>query len=65
MAWVLIVLFVHTGEGNVATTTASFETQALCEAGGAKMKSDLGGVFTVIDYSCVQAKAVQPAAQQP
>ena len=65
MGWVLIVLFVHTGEGNVATTTANFETQALCEAGGAKMKKDLGGVFTVIDYSCVQAKADAPAVQQP
>jgi hypothetical protein len=61
MNWVLIVLFVHTGEGNIATTSAQFETQALCEAAGEKMKRDLDGVFTVIDFSCVQAKAEKPA----
>ena len=64
MAWVLIVLFVQIGDGNVASTSATFETQALCEAGGAKMKKDLAGVFTVIDYSCVQAKTEQPAPPQ-
>ncbi len=61
MSWVLIVLFVHTGEGNIATTSAQFETQALCEAAGEKMKRDLDGVFTVIDFSCVQAKTEKPA----
>jgi len=60
MNWVLIVLFVHIGEGNLATTTATFETKELCEAGGAKMKSDLNGVFTQIDYSCVQARNSAP-----
>ncbi len=64
MGWVLIVLFVHTGEGNVATTSAQFETQALCEAAGVKMKRDLDGVFTVIDFSCVQAKAEKPGTAQ-
>ena len=60
MNWVLIVLFLHTGEGNIATTSATFEGKALCEAASAQIKSDLGGVFTGVHTSCVQAKAEAP-----
>jgi hypothetical protein len=60
MNWVMIVLFLHIGEGNIASTTATFESQALCEAAAAKVKSDLGGAFTNVYASCVQAKAEPP-----
>jgi hypothetical protein len=62
MNWVLIVLFLHNGEGNLAATSAVFETQALCEAAGKKASSDLDGVFTGVHYSCVQARNETPAA---
>ena len=62
MNWVLIVLFLHNGEGNLAATSAVFETQALCEAAGKKAEKDLDGVFTGVHYSCVQARNEAPAS---
>lgn len=67
MNWVLITLFLHNGEGNLAATSASFETEALCEAAGKKAEKDLEGVFTGVHYSCVRARnePSQPTTTPP
>ena len=48
--------------GNLAATSAAFETQALCEAAGKKAEKDLEGVFTGVHYTCVQARNEAPAS---
>lgn len=57
--WILI-LFAHVGplgDGNSnALTTATFETQALCQEAGKTARQLMEGTVKKIEFACVKAK---------